>query len=54
MKKTDGDISEIMHISLRPVRLHITNAGSKLGVIGRPQAICKAATLGYVCAVTCS
>ena len=48
MGKTDGDISEIMHISLPTVRFHITNAARKLNVIGRPQAIYKAATLGYV------
>lgn len=48
MGKTDSDISEIMHISLPTVRFHITNAARKLNVIGRPQAIYKAATLGYV------
>jgi DNA-binding CsgD family transcriptional regulator len=48
MGKTDGDISEIMHISLPTVRFHITNAARKLNVMGRPQAISKAATLGYV------
>jgi DNA-binding CsgD family transcriptional regulator len=48
MGKTDGDISEIMHISLPTVRFHITNAARKLNVMGRPQAIYKAATLGYV------
>jgi DNA-binding CsgD family transcriptional regulator len=51
MGKTDGDISEIMHISLPTVRFHITNAARKLNVMGRPQAIYKAATLGYVGAV---
>ena len=44
MGKTDGDISEIMHISLPTVRFHITNAARKLNVMGRPQAISKAAT----------
>lgn len=48
MGKTDGDISEIMHISLPTVRFHITNSARKLNVVGRPQAIYKAATLGYV------
>lgn len=48
MGKTDVDISEIMHISLPTVRFHITNAARKLNVMGRPQAIYKAATLGYV------
>lgn len=51
MGKTDADISEIMHISLPTVRFHITNAARKLNVTGRPQAIYKAATLGYVGAV---
>lgn len=51
MGKTDADISEIMHISLPTVRFHITNAARKLNVVGRPQAIYKAATLGYVGAV---
>lgn len=48
MGKTDADISEIMHISLPTVRFHITNSARKLNVVGRPQAIYKAATLGYV------
>jgi DNA-binding CsgD family transcriptional regulator len=48
MGKTDADISEIMHISLPTVRFHITNAARKLNVLGRPQAIYKAVTLGYV------
>ncbi|MEQ1783730.1 MAG: helix-turn-helix transcriptional regulator [Hyphomonadaceae bacterium] len=52
MGKTDSDISEIMHISLPTVRFHITNATRKLNVVGRPQAIYRAATLGYVGAVT--
>jgi len=51
MGKTDADISEIMHISLPTVRFHMTNAARKLNVIGRPQAIYKAATMGYVGAV---
>ena len=51
MGKTDADISMIMHISLPTVRFHITNAARKLNVMGRPQAIYKAATLGYVGAV---
>lgn len=54
MGKTDGDISEIMHISLPTVRFHITNAARKLNVIGRPQAISRAATLGYVGALRTS
>lgn len=48
MGKTDAGISAIMHISLPTVRCHVTNAARKLNVIGRPHAIYKAATLGYV------
>lgn len=48
MGKMDADISEIMHISLPTLRFHVTNATRKLNVIGRPHAIYKAATLGYV------
>jgi DNA-binding CsgD family transcriptional regulator len=48
MGKTDSEISEIIHISLPTVRFHITNAARNLNVIGRPQAIYKAVTLGYV------
>ncbi len=48
MDKTDGDISEIMHISLQSVRLHMTNAARRLNFNGRPQAIYRAATPGYV------
>lgn len=46
------DISETMHIALSTVRFHITNAARKLSAVGRPQATYKAATLGYVRAVT--
>ena len=48
MDKTDGDISEIMHISLPTVRFHMTNAARKLNFNGRPQAIYRTATPGYV------
>jgi DNA-binding CsgD family transcriptional regulator len=46
--KTDAEIAEIMAISLPTVRFHMTNAARKLNVVGRPQAIYRAATLGYV------
>lgn len=45
--KTAAEIGEIVAISLPTVRFHITNAGRKLGVSGRSQAIRRAATLGY-------
>jgi len=46
--KTDGEISAIMSISVPTVRFHMTNAARKLDVVGRSQAIYRAATLGYV------
>ena len=46
--KTDGEVSEIVGISLPTVRFHITNAARKLGVPGRSQAVHRAATLGYI------
>ena len=46
--KTDGEISEIVGISLPTVRFHITNASRKLGVPGRSQAVHRAANLGYI------
>lgn len=46
--KTDAEISVIMSISVPTVRFHMTNAARKLQVIGRSQAIYRAATLGYV------
>ena len=46
--KTDGEIGEIVEISLPTVRFHITNAARKLRVTGRSQAIQRASTLGYI------
>lgn len=46
--KTDSEISTIMSISVPTVRFHMTNAARKLDVVGRSQAIYRAATLGYV------
>ncbi|WP_135211324.1 helix-turn-helix transcriptional regulator [Vitreimonas flagellata] len=46
--KTDSEISIIMGISAPTVRFHMTNAARKLDVVGRSQAIYRAATLGYV------
>lgn len=46
--KTDADIATIMDISVPTVRFHMTNAARKLDVVGRSQAIYRAATLGYV------
>jgi DNA-binding CsgD family transcriptional regulator len=46
--KTDQEIGEIVRISLPTVRFHITNASHKLQVVGRSQAIHRAATLGYI------
>jgi DNA-binding CsgD family transcriptional regulator len=46
--KTDAEISELVHIALPTVRFHVTNASRKLGVIGRSQAVHRAANLGYI------
>lgn len=46
--KTDADIADIVHISVPTVRFHITNAWRKLNVVGRTQAIHRAAALGYI------
>jgi DNA-binding CsgD family transcriptional regulator len=46
--KTDAEISEIVRISLPTVRFHVTNASRKLGVLGRSQAVHRAANLGYI------
>lgn len=46
--KTDGEVAEIVAISLPTVRFHVTNAARKLGVISRSQAVHRAATLGYI------
>ena len=46
--KTDGDIAQIVQISVPTVRFHVTNAARKLGAPGRSQAIHRAAALGYI------
>jgi DNA-binding CsgD family transcriptional regulator len=46
--KTDQEIGEIVGISLPTVRFHINNASQKMHVMGRSQAVRRAATLGYV------
>lgn len=46
--KTDSEIAEIVKISMPTVRFHMRNAADKLGVIGRPQAVHRAAVLGYI------
>ena len=48
--KTDQEIGEIVGISLPTVRFHINNASQKMHVMGRSQAVRRAATLGYVAA----
>lgn len=46
--KTDQEIGEIVGISLPTVRFHINNASQKMHVMGRSQAVRRAATLGYI------
>lgn len=46
--KTDGEIAEIVKISMPTVRFHMRNAADKMGVVGRPQAVHRASVLGYV------
>jgi len=46
--KTDSVIGEIVQISTPTVRFHLKNAGEKLGVTGRSQAVHRAAALGYI------
>ncbi|RAK54834.1 LuxR family transcriptional regulator [Phenylobacterium soli] len=46
--KTDHEVADIVGISMPTVRFHITNASRKLHVVGRSQAIHRAATLGYI------
>ena len=49
--KTDHEVAQIIHIAMPTVRFHIRNAAEKLKVVGRSQAIHRAATLGYIGAV---
>ena len=46
--KTDADIAQIVRIAVPTVRFHITNAWRKLHVVGRSQAVHRAAELGYI------
>jgi DNA-binding CsgD family transcriptional regulator len=46
--KTDQEIGDIVAISLPTVRFHINNASRKMHVMGRSQAIRRAASLGYI------
>lgn len=49
--KTDQEVAHIIRISMPTVRFHIRNASEKLRVVGRAQAIHRAATLGYIGAI---
>lgn len=46
--KTDSEISKIVGVSVPTVRFHLTNAGRKLGVSGRAQAVRVATNMGYI------
>ena len=46
--KTDNEIGKIMGVSVPTVRFHLTNAGRKLGVSGRAQAVRVATNMGYI------
>lgn len=46
--KTDSEIGKIVGVSVPTVRFHLTNAGRKLGVSGRAQAVRVATNLGYI------
>jgi len=46
--KTDSEIATIMGISVPTIRFHLTNAGQKLSVSGRAQAVRVATSLGYI------
>lgn len=46
--KTDSEIATIMGIAVPTIRFHLTNAGKKLGVAGRAQAVRVATNLGYI------
>lgn len=46
--KTDATIGELLKISEPTVRFHLRNAATKLGVVGRSQAVREAAALGYI------
>ena len=46
--KTDSEIGKIMGVSVPTVRFHLTNAGRKLNVTGRAQAVRVATNMGYI------
>ena len=46
--KTDAEIAQIVRISMPTVRFHMRNAADKMGAVGRPQAVQRAAALGYI------
>lgn len=46
--KTDAEIAQIVKISMPTVRFHMRNAADKMGAVGRPQAVQRAAALGYI------
>lgn len=46
--KTDSEIANIVGIAVPTIRFHLTNAGKKLGVDGREQAVSAATDLGFV------
>lgn len=46
--KTDSEIAEIVKIAMPTVRFHMRNAADKMGAVGRPQAVKRAAALGYI------
>jgi DNA-binding CsgD family transcriptional regulator len=46
--KTDAEIAELVKISIPTVRFHMRNAADKMGAVGRPQAVQRAAALGYI------
>lgn len=46
--KTDSEIAELVKISMPTVRFHMRNAADKMGAVGRPQAVQRAAVLGYI------
>lgn len=50
--KTDSEIGKIMGVSIPTVRFHLTNAGRKMGVSGRAQAVRFATSLGYIGGLT--
>lgn len=46
--KSDGEIAQIMALSIPTIRFHLRNAGTKLGRNGRLRIVQRAASLGFV------